>query len=68
MEGYAFDGHSIEPEWLIPNIADEVLKIVVGEIREYAEPYEGAKWLNEISAERLIKSLTQGTTSTKKGE
>ena len=35
----------------------ENMAIVRGEIKEMAEPYDGAKWLNQIDPERLIKRL-----------
>jgi len=36
----------------------ENMAIVRGEIKEMAEPYDGAKWLNQIDPERLIKRLS----------
>jgi predicted RNA-binding protein with EMAP domain len=56
----------------IPNIADEVLKIVVGEIKSRKDVrtdglyFRGLDWNGHM--EDIITSLTQGTTSTKKEE
>ena len=40
-------------------------KRVVREIKEMAEPYDGAKWLNQIDPERLIKRLASLDTNPK---
>ncbi len=33
-------------------------KEIVESIREYAEPYEGSKWLNEVNAQKIINLIT----------
>lgn len=34
-------------------------KEIVEKIREYAEPYDGAKWLNEVNAQKIINLITK---------
>lgn len=34
-------------------------KEIVERIREYAEPYDGAKWLNEVNAQKIINLITK---------
>ena len=45
-------------------VAEERARLV-GEIKEMAEPYDGAKWLNQIDPERLIKRILSLDTNLK---
>ena len=54
----------LNEDTLIPFVKDLISQAVaeerermVREIKEMAEPYDGAKWLNQIDPERLIKHL-----------
>lgn len=59
--GYVFVDDSLKSfiQSEIDLVIAEERKRIVEMIREYAEPYDGSKWLNEVNAQKIINLITK---------